>query len=185
MSNDLSKIRVIAFDLFGTVFDPASADERDRNVYTENLRAWRDSRIYFKTECVFSFAHLKPFDDSIQGLNLLRQAGYKLVAASNIPSGYARESSVYAGFVWDKILALENYRIYKPDLAAYAAICDETKCRPEEVLMVTGNHGKYGIGDDVAPLLIGMQTMKIRRDSPVKDIISLADLMIGVKEGSK
>jgi len=167
-------IKVIAFDLFGTVFDAESADERDRNAYTSNLKAWREHRTYLPTRCVFSFARLKLFADSAEGLSALMFAGYKIVTASNIPSAYVVEASRNAGIAWDGIVALERYGIYKPDLAAYAAICDLMKCEPKEVLMVTGNHGKYGIGDDTEPLKIGMQTAKIRRDSPIQTIIDLA-----------
>jgi FMN phosphatase YigB (HAD superfamily) len=167
-------IKVIAFDLFGTVFDAASADEQDRNVYAGNLKAWRDHRTYLPTRCVFSFAKLKLFSDSAEGLSALMFAGYKIVAASNIPSAYVIEASLNAGIAWDGVVALERYGIYKPDLAAYAAICDLMQCDPSEVLMVTGNHGKYGIGDDTEPLKIGMQAAKIRRDSPIQTIIDLA-----------
>jgi HAD superfamily hydrolase (TIGR01493 family) len=167
-------IKVIAFDLFGTVFDAESASSPDRDHYTTCLRMWRQNRTYYPVQFIDSFQFLKPFADSIEGLNAIRAKGYKIVAASNIPAGFAYAASTNAGIEWDGILELVSYRIYKPDLAAYAAICDLMKCEPSEVLMVTGNHGKYGIGDDTEPLKIGMQTAKIRRDSPIQTIIDLA-----------
>lgn len=167
-------IKVIAFDLFGTVFDAESASTEDRSRYGDCLRAWRERREYRSLFDLSSFYRLKPLADSLEGLQALRDKGYQIVAASNIPMSYVRCSSRCCGLLWDGILDLENYRIYKPDLAAYAAICDLKKCLPSEVLFVTGNHGKYGIGDDTEPLKIGMQTAKIRRDSPIQTIIDLA-----------
>ncbi len=168
-------IKVVAFDLFGTVFDPQSADECDRTRYGECLKLWREERHYKPVLGVTSFNDLKPFEDSLIGLEMLKAAGYMIVAASNIPVRYVKSMSMNARLGWHGILDLEPYRIYKPDLAAYAAICDLMKCEPSEVLMVTGNHGKYGIGDDTEPLKIGMRTAKIRRDSPIQTIVDLAE----------
>jgi len=156
------------------VFDADSAESADRLRYAICLKMWSDERYYKPAGGIDSFRRLKPFDDSLEGLNALRNAGYKLVAASNIPYTVVYDMACNAGFEWDEILDLAAYRIYKPDLAAYAAICDLMQCDPSEVLMVTGNHGKYGIGDDIEPLKIGMQTAKIRRDSPIQTIIDLA-----------
>jgi FMN phosphatase YigB (HAD superfamily) len=167
-------IKVVAFDLFGTVFDAESADEHDRERYVQCIQRWRTRRVYTPAAGVESFRNLKMFDDSLVGLNALRNAGFKLVAASNIPFTIVLDMAFNAGFHFDDILDLGKYEIYKPDLAAYAAICDLMKCFPSEVLMVTGNHGKYGIGDDTEPLKIGMQTAKIRRDSPIQTIVDLA-----------
>lgn len=167
-------LKVIAFDLFGTVFDAESAAAEDRARYGECLKLYRQQRQYKPVSGVWSFNDLTPFADSVQGLNELRGKGFRIVAASNIPSHYVLGMSENANITWDGVLELESYNIYKPDLAAYAAICDLMKCEPKEVLMVTGNHGKYGIGDDTEPLKIGMQTAKIRRDSPIQTIIDLA-----------
>lgn len=167
-------LKVIAFDLFGTVFDPSSATLRDMEHYTFRLRAWRNEGRYMPVREVESFRTLKPFDDSSEGLKSIRDAGFKVVAASNIPKCIVEDMCRNAGIEFDAIMEFERYAVYKPALAAYAAVCDLMKCSASEVLFVTGNHGKHGIGDDVEPLKIGMQTAKIRRDSPIQTIIDLA-----------
>ena len=167
-------IKVIAFDLFGTVFSTAGATRADFDHYVSRLKAWRTEGRYMPVREVESFRTMKPFDDSVVGLEMVRRAGYKIVAASNIPKCIVEDMSRNAGIEWDAIMEFERYAIYKPSLAAYAAVCDLMKCEPSEVLFVTGNHGAAGIGDDIEPLKIGMQTAKIRRDSSIQTIIDLA-----------
>jgi len=183
MSNDYSKVEVIAFDLFNTVFDPASANKADAIRYTEVLKVWRETGTHLAPRQIDSFAKLRMFPDSLTGLCVLQRQGYRVVAASNIPAFYVHKMTRFAThdaipFEWDHIMAFEDMRKYKPALSCYAAICDDMGCTPGEVLFVTGNHGAgRSIGDDTEPLKIGMQTLGIRRDSEVKDLLDLAELM--------
>jgi len=169
-------IKVIAFDLFGTVFDPSTVDEHDCKIYIHAIKHWRAYRQYMPVSprSIESFTRMQPYADSKQGIDWLREKGFITVAASNIPSCVSQSASFFPNLKWDLVMDYERMKIYKPDLAAYAAICDATKCLPNEVLFVTGNHGPFGIGDDIEPLKIGMQTAKIRRDSPIQTIIDLA-----------
>ena len=169
-------IKVVAFDLFGTVFDPQSVHERDREIYIHALKHWRTHRQYIPLHPVSidSFTRMQPYPDAKQGIAWLREMKFKVVAASNIHSLVTDSASFIQNIRWDGIMPYERMEIYKPDLAAYAAICDAAKCLPSEVLFVTGNHGPHSIGDDTEPLKIGMQTAKIRRDSPIQTIIDLA-----------
>lgn len=166
-------IKVIAFDLFGTVFDPATADKADIHRYVDCIRAsaWTDlGNVSFP-----SFWNIKPFPDSVEGLGRLRK-DFKIVAASNWYPALVESVSDDNKIIWDAIMDFREVKAFKPKLVTYAHICDKMRVRPDEVLFITGNKGA---GDDTNPQKIGMRSILIRQPEygyPT-DIISLADYL--------
>lgn len=164
-------IKVIAFDLFGTVFDPTTVDHNDIVTYVNWIRSkeWQ----HINRADLRSFWNAKPFVDSEEGLKKLQTAGYKIVAASNWQQHQIKYVSDTALIKWDFIVDFSKVQAFKPKLRTYALICDELGVLPSEVLFVTGNKGA---GDDTEPQKIGMTSLLIRHDYP-KTIIELSEFM--------
>ncbi len=169
--------KVLAFDLFGTVFNPADVPHEERRAYVKHIRTppWAPLNL------PETWAVMPTFADSVPGLNALRDLGYKLAAASNWPAELVQKASTNAGIVWDYVVALEKHQVYKPSLVAYATICEQTGCDPKEVLMVTGNKGA---GDDTLPAKIGMDSKLIRGDAPILNILALAQYLQELESGA-
>jgi len=164
-------LKVIAFDLFGTVFDASGVDLEERRAYIRHVRKhqleWRPLVL------PQSWRTIPAHPDSAEGLRMLRDAGFQVVTLTNWPREQIEAASANAGIEWDRMILLENYRCYKPTLGAYGAVAEEMGCETAETLMVTANPGS---GDDTKPLLIGMQTQVIRHGTP-NTIIELAEML--------
>jgi FMN phosphatase YigB (HAD superfamily) len=176
-------VKVVAFDLFGTVFDASAASADDKRRYVEHVREcnrtgeWR----MLDHETVGRWASLPAFADSVEGIRRLRDAGFTVVALSNWPKWLTLFASEHSGIEWDAVIDLAEIHAFKPHLRTYAYLCDVLKVKPCDVLMVTGNPGA---GDDERPKWLGMQTQVIRGESPVKTIVDLACLLeCGVGNG--
>lgn len=153
-------LKVLAFDLFGTVFDPKTVDRPDIERYIKCIRgeAWTD----LENVAFPSFWDIKPFADAVEGLNTLKER-YKIVAASNWYPSLVESVSRDACIAWDEIIDFRQVTSFKPKLVTYSLICDVMKVEPKEVLFVTGNKGA---GDDTEPLKIGMDSVLIRHGYP-------------------
>lgn len=166
-------IKVIAFDLFGTVFDPSTADKEDIRRYVDCIRSpnWTDlENVSFP-----SFWGIKPFSDSVEGLGRLRKH-FRIVAASNWYPALVESVSGDHKINWDEIMDFREVKAFKPKLVTYAYICDTLRVNPNEVLFITGNKGA---GDDTNPQKLGMQSILIRQQKYgcLADIMSLADYL--------
>jgi len=172
----MKRPKVIAFDLFGTVFDASGVDPEERRAYIRHVRKHPhdsgNSRVCWEPLILpKSWQTMPAHPDSAEGLRLLRAAGFKVVTLTNWPREQIEAASANAGIEWDRLILLEKCRCYKPTLGAYWAVAEEMGCETRETLMVTANPGS---GDDTNPLLIGMQTQVIRHGSPAT-IIELAE----------
>lgn len=166
MFND---IKVIAFDVFGTVFNLDVVPRQEIRDYVYHIRQdeWHPLTL------PSSWEQMTIHPDSIEGVRRLRKV-FKVVTCSNGPVKMLRALSRNAGIQWDCFIPLEDNRVYKPDLRAYGTICETMGVDPREVLMVTANETS---GDLEAPLKIGMRTMEIRGEDGPRDIIELAELL--------
>lgn len=165
-------IKAIAFDLFGTVFDPKTVDKHDIVTYVNWIRnkEWR----HIDNAILPSFWNIKPFADSVEGLNAIKEAGFKIIAASNWQQAQIHKVSENAGISWDYIIDFAKVSNFKPHLSTYALICQETGLYSDEILMVTGNKGA---GDDTAPAKIGMLSLLIRQGAYPDKIINVLDIV--------
>lgn len=162
-------LKVIAFDLFGTVFDATTVDRDEVRAYVRHVR--NNCIEWLPLLLPASWSNIPAHSDSVEGLKLLRRAGFKVVTCTNWPEYQINAVSNNAGIEWDHKVLLERYRIYKPHLSAYAAICQELGVSADEVLMVTANPGA---GDDTQPARIGMRSQLIREPGCPQTIIDLA-----------
>lgn len=160
-------LEVIAFDVFGTVFDLSSVDRNEIREYINQIRQpeWKPLQL------PKSWEHLPAYPDSVEGINLLRKK-YFVVTCSNGPLGLLAKMSKNAGVQWDAIIPMELNRVYKPNHKAYMTVCEVLNVKPESVLMVTANKD---FGDTEAAIALGMHATLIRQGNGLKTIIDLAN----------
>jgi len=163
-------IKVIAFDVFGTVFDLDEVDRDDVRNYIAQIRkpVWEPLRL------PRSWETLPAHPDARLGIELLRSE-YTVVTCSNGPLGLLAKMSKHNGIIWDAIIPLELDRVYKPNPDAYRVMCRVLDVHPSEVMMVTANES---FGDLEASAALGMRPQLIRHigknGDGVADIVSLA-----------
>lgn len=163
-----SKIRCIAFDCFGTVFDMSGISREEIKAYVDHVRKNDFSPFQFPD----SWRLLKAHPDSTKGIRML-QNHYSCVALSNGTPELISSISDSQGIYWNRIINLEKHRVYKPHIDAYRTVEKDTGYKPEETLMVTANPT---FGDIEGSAAIGMPSQVIRHGHP-NDIIELAELL--------
>lgn len=160
-------LKVIAFDLFGTVFNLSNTPRQEIKDYAHHLRQSIWSPLFLPD----SWLMLPTFPDSRVGIERLRKH-YTVVTCSNAPTWFTIRLLKNAGIEVDGICPLEMDKVYKPKLEAYKVITKITNCLPSEVMMVTANKD---FGDLEGSALCGMQAQLIRYEGHPKTIIELAD----------
>lgn len=169
---DTARVRVVAFDLFGTVFDLKSAPAEEVRDYGRQIRLpeWQPLVLPRTWET------MPAFPDSAEGLRLLRERFF-VSSLSNAPLGLAAKMCKNAGVHFDCLLPLELGRVYKPNPLAYLKLCDVLACMPSEVLIVTANKD---FGDIEAARSLGMQATLIRHPAAAfPTIVALAQALSG------
>lgn len=169
-------MKVIAFDVFGTVVDFSKVDREDVRAYARHIRKPEWSPLHLPA----AWEHLPPHPDSVEGIARLRQKFF-VVTCSNGPLGLLAKLSKNAGISWDAIIPLELNRVFKTDPRAYLTVCEVLGVAPADVLMVTANKT---FGDIEAATTLGMQAQLIRGDSGVPSITALAD-KLGCPQASR
>jgi HAD superfamily hydrolase (TIGR01493 family) len=161
-------VKVVAFDVFGTVFDLAGVDREEIRAYVEHIRQPQWEPLTLPE----SWKQLPAFSDAPTGIRRLRTLGHCIVVTcSNGPISLLVELSRKAGIEWDFMIPLEVERVYKTNPRAYMLICDILKVSPHEVMFVTANEN---FGDIEAANSLGMKTALIRGETG-KTIIELAE----------
>jgi 2-haloacid dehalogenase len=120
------------------------------------------------------------------GLKALKDQGYKLVSLTNSSNKGVETQFKNAGLTdyFDERMSIEDIKIYKPDLRAYAWALKQLNIKPEEALMVAA-HGWDVAGAKAA----GLQTAFVARpgkalyplaqkpDYVVKDLSELVEVL--------
>lgn len=163
------KTKVIAFDVFGTVFDLSQVDRAEVRDYAAQLKS-AELNGFAPLNLPASWANMPAHPDSVAGIASLREK-YIVVTLSNGPLPLQIAMAKNAGIEWDAIIPLEAARVYKPQPGAYKFACDMLRVDPSEVLMVTANE-KFG--DLEASRALGMQAVLIRGKDGPHSIIDLA-----------
>lgn len=165
------KIKCIAFDCFGTVFDMSGVSRDEIKSYVEHVRKADFTPFKFPD----SWFSLKAHPDSSEGIRLLQSMGYKCVTLSNGGWGMLGGISALNGIGWDHITDLREHRVYKPNIDAYRTIEKDLGYKPVETLMVTANPT---FGDVEGAAAIGMHSQVIRQPGTPQTIIELAESLI-------
>ena len=160
-------IKVIAFDVFGTVFDLSKAAREEIVAYGHHIRQPEWSPLHLPT----SWEKLPAHSDSASGIALLREKGYLVVTCSNGPLGLLAKLSKHNRISWDAIIPLELNRVFKPNPRAYLTVCEVMGIQPREMMMVTANKD---FGDLEASGALGMKPQLIRHAGHPATIVELA-----------
>ena len=163
------KIKCIAFDCFGTVFDMSHISNNEIKDYVDHVNQHDYSPYSFPN----SWYNLKSHPDSAEGIKLLQERGYFCVALSNGSYDLIKRVSESNNIYWDHIVDLNKHKVYKPRFDAYKTIEKDTNFQPSETLMVTANPT---FGDIEGARNIHMNNIVIRHGYP-NTIIELADLL--------
>jgi 2-haloalkanoic acid dehalogenase type II len=167
----MNKIKCVAFDCFGTVFDMSGISRNEISDYVEHVRREDFSPFQFPR----SWWELKAHSDSAKGVERIRKAGIRCVAMSNGSIELIGHISTASGVRWDHIVDLRKARIYKPHVDAYRVIQTQTGFLPAETLMVTANPS---FGDLEGAEAVGMRSEVIRAAGyPLRNIIDLAEFL--------
>lgn len=159
---------LIAFDVFGTVFDLSGVDRAEIAGYIRHIREPH----WMPLELPKHWERLPAHPDAAEGIERLRSR-YMVVTCSNGPLGLLAKLSKHNRISWDAIIPLELGQVFKPNPAAYLVMCNALDLPPSEVVMVTANRT---FGDLEAASALGMQTRLIRDpSSELSTIHELAD----------
>jgi 2-haloacid dehalogenase len=160
-------MKIIAFDVFNTVFDLAGVPRDEIKAYADHIRQPEWSPLVLPK----SWETLPAHPDSQSGIARLREK-FMVVTMSNGPLGLLSKVSKHNGISWDAIIPLEMKKVFKPNPAAYMTICEVFGVNPSDVVMVTANEH---FGDIEASRSLGMRPVLIRGEY-CKDINALANL---------
>lgn len=161
--------KVIAFDLFGTVFDLSGVDRDEVRAYVEHVRKPKWSPL----ELPESWKELPAFPDAATGIWRLIQK-FQVVTLSNAPQELQVDLLHNARIGFHYLVPLERFHVYKPNPRAYMAACVQLETDPADILMVTANED---FGDLEGAKAVGMESMLIRSGDGPKTIIELAELL--------
>jgi 2-haloalkanoic acid dehalogenase type II len=168
----MSKIKCIAFDCFGTVFDMSGVSRDEIKAYVDHVRKYDFTPFKFPD----SWWQLKAHADAAEGIRRLQDAWFSCVTLSNGSSSLLRYVSRQNGILWDSIIDPVTHRVYKPHLDAYRTVEKQLGFAPAETLMVTANPT---FGDIEGAAAIGMQSQVIRQPGMPQTIIELAENLGG------
>lgn len=164
-----SRIKCIAFDCFGTVFDMSGISREEIKAYVEHVRK-EDFTPYTFPD---SWWKLKAHSDSAKGITKLQDAGFTCVTLSNGSANLLRYISRKNGIFWDFIVDLAREQVYKPHIDAYRKVEKAVGFKPSETLIVTANPT---FGDIEGSAAIGMMSQVIRQPDTPQTIAALAEI---------
>lgn len=160
-------IKVMAFDVFGTVFNMDAVPRDELRRYGEHIHKPKWSALQLPS----SWEKLPAYTDAAAGIAILRHR-FLVVTCSNGPLGLLAKASKYNGISWDAIVPLEMNRVFKPNPAAYLTVCEVMGVAPNEVAMVTANKD---FGDLEASGSLGMTPILIRHpEGQFNDILEMS-----------
>lgn len=145
---------LIAFDIFGTIFDLNDVPREEKVEYLRHIK--QETWMPLKLPKTWELLNAHP--DSAYCLSKLREH-HTVVTLSNGPLGLQTKLSKRNGISWDAITPLEMRRVFKPQLTAYRMLSEVYDFPPEEIMMVTANKT---FGDLEAAERVGIQSQLIR-----------------------
>jgi 2-haloacid dehalogenase len=168
----MTEPKVIAFDLFGTVFDLAEVPREEVRAYIDHISRPEWAPLTLPE----SWERLRPFRGAGSGLAILARK-FAVVTCSNAPLGFTSRLLKNADLPFDAIVPLEANRVFKPNPRAYLTVCEVMRVEPSEVLMVTANPrlGRLDYGDVEAAREVGMRSVLIESGDGPTAIVSLAE----------
>lgn len=115
----MKSIKLLAFDLFGTVFDVSLAKREDLENYARQIRHQQETGEWSPFDLPAGWQCLQLHDDSYVALHKLRyDHHFRCVTFSNAPAWLTLRMGGHRD-LFDAITPLECFKIGKPSLAAY------------------------------------------------------------------
>lgn len=164
----MNKIRCIAFDCFGTLFDVSSLPNGHVAKYVEHVRREGFEPYNFPDEWDLLEAHA----GVAEGICRLMSMGIYCVALSNGSRSLIQHLAWANEFAFTHIVNLVAHRCYKPHLAAYRTIKADLGIEPHETLLVTANPT---FGDVYGAFVTGMTPMLLRQPGWPQTVVELAE----------
>ncbi len=163
-------LKVIAFDVFGTIVDMSGVPSLEIIDYGNDIRLPE----WIPLVLPESWKTLLAFPDAAAGIAMLREH-YKVVTCANGPASLLQAIFDHNDIDVDMIVPMERLQVYKPSKQAYLWACAAAGADPSEVMMVTAN--VPGLGDLEVARSLGMQAQAIRQGIPgePETIIDLAN----------
>ena len=124
-----------------------------------------------------SWHRLKPWEDSVEGLNLLKNK-YSISTLSNGGIDLLSNMAKKQKLPWDNIFSAETFMHYKPDSETYLGAAEKLKLLPDEVMLVAAHNQ-----DLLAAKKYGLKTAFVLRANeygPKQDFDLMADKKIDV-----
>jgi len=150
----MPEIKVIAFDVFGTLVKLDGVPREEVKAYADHIRKPEWSPLTLPE----SWTRLPAFDDSRPVLKFLSK-WFTVVTLTNGPVSMMVPLLKNAAIDVDMVVPLELRQVYKTDPRAYMLVCDLFRVEPKNVLMVTANE-KFG--DIEASRSLGMSAALVR-----------------------
>lgn len=167
---DKSRVKVLAFDLFGTVFDVSDVPREELQAYGDTIRAPEWQPFVWPKH----WEKLPAFPDAEFGLRALQALGYYTVALSNAPLALAMRMIANAELDFNAIIPLETQQLYKPNPGCYTFAQTLCGVEREEFAMISANKS---FGDIEAALSLGMHAQLIRNPDMPETILDLVRLL--------
>lgn len=174
--------KLLAFDWFNTLGDIrmfSTVDERQAYAeqIEENQTNWQPFRLAKR------WREMPVFNDVVEGIKRLRDAGFKVVIFSNAPVPLAEAMLAFNGVEVDGVVPLEDYCISKPSRGAYAVLSHWAllgfDLTPPEIAVVTANET---FGDLEGAYYEEMGSYLIRGEE-YPTLFDLADKLTEVPDG--
>lgn len=155
----MGKVKLLAFDLFGTIFNMADVPRDELRSYGEQIRRNMDPANWQPFELPACWDSLPIHADAIEGMRMLRER-FVCVTFSNAPAALQVRMLRNAGVEFDAITPLECFQLSKPMTAIYphAGLWGYPL---SECGMVTANES---FGDLEGAKACGMRPILIRGD---------------------
>jgi 2-haloacid dehalogenase len=154
MTKTVENIKVLAFDVFGTVVDWRSSviAEGEQLGATKGLdvdyrQMLEETLVKFEIDCLSeeeiddfnrAWHRLKPWRDSVPGLQRLKSR-FVITTLSNGNISLLTNMAKHAGLPWDCILSAENVKRYKPHPEVYLLVPQLFDLAPNQVMMVAAH----------------------------------------------
>jgi len=162
-------IRMILFDVFGTVFDMSSLPKEDIKHYVNHVTGFLWSPLTLPRD----WWDLKAHPDAAEGIRKLRER-FVVATLSNGPVDLLVWLSKQNGIDWDWIVPIQMEQVYKPRREAYEVVFQCFKFDPSHVLLVTANPT---FGDIEGAASVGMKSQVIRQPGCPQTIIELSEVL--------
>ncbi len=183
-------LKAVCFDAFGTLIQRTTPREpygalREHMTSREIMTSKQSigmllanvGKLHLRDQAIaefdIDFAGCRPYPDTLQAINLVREHGLKIAVCSNLAPLYSRVVSDLVPYsdAW-----VYSYRVgaIKPEPEIYQEVCNQLTLAPNEILFI----GDSKKNDYECPIAFGMQAAWLNRTAgkTLLDVLSTVTL---------